>query len=248
MINACRHCTILRNKVVGYQELTVPAGYSLYTVTFAGVDGGDLDIQSVRVIKDGAELATTAEVTIQGMTAGGAYDDDQYYNWRTRSGKTGWHKSSRYVSTENGNAVKVGPSVAWCVNNQTSAPVTFLISGSVQLTPVSNVIAPGYGLYGNMTPNTINIQDIQVYNEDGSLNADTALVTLQGMTTGGAYDDAQYYNWRTRSGKTGWHKSSRYISADNGNDVSLAPGEAFCLNNQTTGNIVLKFTSPIAAE
>lgn len=182
-----------------------------------------------------AEEASDSEVTIQGMIAdGGKYDDELAFVWRTYRGSTGWFAGRNLAE------LKTKPAQAWCVNNMTGDKVYFQMSGGVELTPVTEEIGIGYGLLGNMTPNTIKLQDIKVYSGD-ELNADDSLVTIQGMiASSGKYDDEKAFVWRTYRGSTGW------FAGRNLADIDVLPGEAFCLNNMTAGKITLKFKSPIA--
>jgi hypothetical protein len=220
--------------IVGYQQVTVPTGYSLFTVTFKNVDNGEYDLQNIVPYQNGAIYAVNNKVVVQKMDTAGAYL--QTYNYR--QGKGGWCKSLTFVG--NG-VVTFKDGEAMCVNNTTGAPIQLQVSGQVSLEPWSYEIPTGYSLIGNMTPAEIDMQDIIPYDLNGQVIAVNNKVVIQKMDSTGAY--LQTYNYR--QGKGGWCKSLTYAGTG---VLVFAPGEAACINNQTGAPIKLKFKSPIAAQ
>ena len=213
---------------MGYQQVTVPTGYSLFTVTFGEVGNidGTFNINGIKVYQNGEEYASNNKVLLQKMDATGAYL--QVYNYR--KGKGGWcitNTLQEDVALTDGEAV--------CINNNTGAEIQLQVSGSVNVNPWSGTIPTGYSLCGNMTPVTININDVIPY-QNGEVYASNNKVLLQKMDTSGAY--LQVYNYR--KGKGGW-----CITNTLQEDITLTPGEAFCVNNNTGDAIQLKFPNPV---
>ena len=154
--------------------------------------------------------------------------------YKYRADKGGWTNGKTLqtgVTLKNGEAV--------CVNNTSGAAVEFRSSGEVDLSPVSAEIGEGFSLYGNMTPVTIDINDMKVYVGDTELQ-DNNVVVLQKMNEDGLGDySATVYKYRADKG--GWTNGKTLQTG-----VTLAPGEAFCINNTSGKTITLKFPSPLA--
>jgi hypothetical protein len=102
--------------IVGYQQVTVPTGYSLFTVTFKNVNGEEYDLQNITPYQNGAIYSVNNKVIVQKMDTAGAYL--QTYNYR--QGKGGWCKSLTYAGT---GVLVFSPGEAACINNQTGAPI-----------------------------------------------------------------------------------------------------------------------------
>ena len=219
--------------IVGYQKITIPTGYSLFSVTFQDVGSGDYDIQDIVPYQNGVVVTANARVNIQKM------DTDGYYlqSYGFRNGKGGWCSGLTYVGRD---AVTFKDGEAMCINNTTGAEVQLQVSGAVALTPWSGVIPTGFSLIGNMTPSTIDIQDIVPYDLDGNVITANARVNIQKMDTAGYY--LQSYGYR--NGKGGWCSGLTYIGTG---AVTFAPGEAACINNTTGAPIKLKYKSPVLA-
>ena len=214
--------------IVGYQQITVPTGYSLFTVTFSEVcnSDGTFNINCIKVYQDGAEYASNNKVILQKMDSTGTYLTS--YNYRMSKG--GWCKTNTLqenVTLVNGEAV--------CINNVTGADIQLQVSGAVNINPWSAEIPTGYSLCGNMTPKTININDIVPY-QNNEIYPSNNKVVLQKMDSTGTYLTS--YNYRMTKG--GWCKTNTLQE-----DITLEPGEAFCLNNVTGAPITLKFKSPV---
>lgn len=169
-------------------------------------------------------------------TEGGYLDPSLNY----RSGKSGWCNKSALVTdvcVEKGEAV--------CLDNESGSALTLRVSGEVVLTPVSKIFPAGYSLAGNMTPVTINMNDIEVYyrtSPDGEweIFPSNNQVFLQKMDTEGGYLDPSY---NYRSSKSGWCNKSSLVT-----NVTFAPGESFCLDNESGYEIQLRFKSPVASK
>ena len=216
--------------IVGYQQITVGTGYHLFTVTFdeIGTTDGTCNINGIKVYQNGEEYATNNRVYLQKMDSTGAYLTT--YNYR--KGKGGWCQLATLktdVTVKNGEAV--------CINNTTGADIQLQVSGAVNLDPWSGTLPTGYSLCGNMTPSTINLNDVVPYQDDEVYGTNNR-VYLQKMDSTGAY--LTTYNYR--KGKGGWCQLATLKT-----DITLEPGESFCVNNTTGAAIQLKFKSPMPA-
>ena len=221
------------SEIVGYQEISVPTGYSLFTVTFQEVGGGNYDIQNiVPYTTEGAVVTGNNKVIVQKMDTTGAYLTT--YNYRSTKG--GWCQGSTFVGTE---AVTFSDGEAMCINNNFGAVVKLRVSGAVAITPQTPALPTGYSLCGNMTPVTIDLQDITPCDSEGNVVTGNNKVIIQKMDTTGAY--LTTYNYRTTKG--GWCQGSTYVGTE---AVTFAPGESFCLNNNFGAPVVLKYKSPIS--
>lgn len=237
--------------IVGYQEITVPTGYSLYTVTFKDVGSEVFDIQNMEVWQNGEKLNTGAQpkVTIQKMLIdgknSGSYDSNQAYLWKKLS-KWGWFKVNTYCT--GATAVNLGKGEAFCVYNSTGASVQLRSSGEVELQPNTIEIPTGYSLMGNMTPVDLDIQNIEVWQDGELLNPGAQpKFTIQKMlidgNNTGSYDAEKSYIWKKLS-KLGWYKVNTYCTGATA--VSIAAGEGFSCYNNTGSSVTLKFKSPIS--
>ena len=92
-----------------------------------------------------------------------------------------------------------------------------------------------FGEVGN-TDGTFNINGIKVY-QNGEEYATNNRVSLQKMDETGTY--LTTYNYRKSKG--GWCQLATLKT-----DITLEPGESFCVNNTTGAPIQLKFKSPIS--
>ena len=217
--------------IVGYQQITVGTGYHLFTVTFGevGNTAGTFNINGIKVFQNGAEYTQNNKVILQKMDSTGAYLN--VYNYRKAKG--GWCAGAT-LQTD----VTVVDGEAVCINNTTGADIELQVAGEVNLNPWSGTLVAGYSLCGNMTPNTINLNDVVPY-QNGEVYASNNKVLLQKMDSTGAYLDV--YNYR--KGKGGWCSGTTLKT-----DITLAPGESFCVNNNTGAAIQLKFKNPVVAE
>ena len=218
---------------MGYQNITITPGYQLFTVTFKDVSNAQYDVQDVKVLNtDGTEYATLNKVRIQKLSAAGEYGTT--YNYRLSKG--GWCNGSTVL--ERGEVLFAdGEGVA--LNNLTAGDLVLQVSGAVNLTPVSTLVAAGsYQIIGNMTPVEVDIQDVVPYDGDtvyGTLNK----IRIQKLGADGEYGTT--YNWRESKG--GWCNGATFIGRD---VVTLKPGESVAVfNADTAKSVTLHFPSPV---
>ena len=213
--------------IVGYQRISIPKGFSLYTVTFKNVAGGNYNVQDIIPYVGDAQLSGMNQVTFQKCDLTGSYGTT--YGWLPVRG--GWCQGMTKVTD-----VTLSDGEAVCFNSKVD-DVTIQVSGAVEITPVSVSLSTGFNLVGNMTPVELNIQDIIPYVGDAQLTGMNQ-ATLQKCGTDGSYGTT--YGWLPVRG--GWCQGMTKVT-----DVTFLPGEAFCINVKVNG-VQLKFKSPVATE
>ena len=219
--------------IVGYQQITIQPGYSLFTVTFENVNGEDYDIQDIKVLNaNGSDYASNNKVRMQKVSPSGSYGT--LYNYRLSKG--GWCQAATFAGEK---TVTFASGEGVALYNGDTAALLLSVSGGVKLNPVSTAIPAGsYQIIGNMTPVTVDLQDVIPYIGDVVCSANNK-VRVQKVTSSGSYDTL--YNYRQSKG--GWCRSATVIGR---NEVTLAPGEAVAVYNGETSAITLKFPSPIS--
>ena len=87
---------VVSSDIVGYQQITAPSGYSLFTVTFKDVASGEYDIQDIKVLTTaGADYTANNRVRMQKVSATGDYLT--LYNYRLSKG--GWCQAATFLGT-----------------------------------------------------------------------------------------------------------------------------------------------------
>ena len=242
----------ISSSIVGYQQVTIPSGYTIMTPTFKNVDETEFDLTSVTPLRNDGDVFGTGLTTrcngvikVNKINSIGNYTETYSYYYMT--GKIGWYDND-------GNAVEAGTVVfengeAMLVNNQyKNTSVLFQVSGAVDLVN-QNIIPSGYSLFGNNTPVTINLSAVEVCKNDGEVFG-TALTTrcngvikVNKINSVGNYTDT--YSYYYMSGKIGWYDNDgNQVSGDT---VTLTPGEALLVNNNYKGvSVMFKLPSPIS--
>ncbi|MBQ4440009.1 MAG: hypothetical protein II909_02570 [Kiritimatiellae bacterium] len=221
------------SEIVGYQQITIPTGYSLFTVTFKDVGGDEYDIQDIKVLTTaGADYASNNKVKMQKLSVAGEYLT--LYNYRLSKG--GWCQGSTYVGTA---AVTFADGEGVALYNGDASELKLQVSGAVNLTPVSTAIpTASYKIIGNPTPVSVDLQDVIPYLGENICSANNK-VKVQKIGTDGEY--GTLYNWRQSKG--GWCQGSTFVGE---NVVTLAPGEGLAVYNGESEAVTLKFPSPIS--
>lgn len=217
--------TVESSNICGYQHISIPKGFSLYTVTFKNVGGGEYDVQNIIPYVGEAQLTGANQVTFQKCDKDGYYGTT--YGWIQARG--GWCQGMTKATD-----ILLASGEAVCFNSKVDG-VTIQVSGEVELIPISKPLTVGYNLVGNMNPCKINIQDIIPYDGESQLSGANQ-VTFQKCDTEGNYGTS--YGWLAARG--GWCQGMTKVT-----DVFLEPGEAFCINCKVAG-VVLTFKSPVA--
>ena len=241
------------DNIVGYQDITIPAGFSMYTVTFKQIGANSFDIRNIvicnaegTVMDDSTSaLRSRNKILVQKLdaTTGSLYEDT--YSFHSRNG---WLVLGGEALTPN--QVTLGNAEGLYINNGHDSAMKLRVSGEVVLTPISTSLPSGYSIVGNMTPATVDVKDIKILNPDGVEYDDSTsalrsrnkvLVQKLDSATGSLYETT--YSFHSRNG---W----LVLGGDPliANQVTLAPGESLYVNNGHDNAVYFKFPSPLAAE
>ena len=248
------------SEIVGYQQITIPQGYTFFTATFKDVQGGVYDIKDIKVLNSaGKEMnddnstspsqRSRNKVQFQKLSATGAIDASHTYKFTTQNNK-GWCDSSTPLT--DGECTFTDGEGFYFYNGQ-GEDVIFQMSGSVKLTQTSIPVATGYSIFGNSTPVVIDVRDIKVYNSDGKeMNDDNSTtpsrrsrnkIQIQKLADTGAIDASHTYKFTTQNNK-GWCDNSTPLAEG---EFELQPGESVYLYNGQGETVYLQLPSPISA-
>ena len=169
MNNACRHCTILRNKVVGYQTITLNKGFTVMSGTFLGLNEGEtLDIQSLVLTGDnvtpGADnIQLLNDQSVSYVT----------YNWTDADNSPLWlpvdpnNEDGEWYGVpgwinEAGDALLDWdmPAAQGFVIYSENGGVDLTVSGQVKESNKVYETVGGFVVLGNFNPTSLNIQNI----------------------------------------------------------------------------------------
>ena len=218
---------------MGYTQIPVRQGLSLFTPAFVGV-GGDFDLNTVVVLdSEGNPLVDSYnEIMLQKMsTNNGAYEIDTY----AYDTDDGWN--IEYIPLVGENAVTFKPGEGIAINNMTGKDLIFQVAGQVDLVCL-NAVKTGVSLWGNGTPVEFALKDVIVTDTNGdALEASYNEIMLQKMSTNnGAYEVDTY----AYDSDDGWNLEYEPIP-----DVTLKPGEGIAINNMTGKALYFTIPSPV---
>ena len=256
---------------VGYQQIVIPPGFSVFTPTFtkvAGVTKNTLD--DIKVLNadgvefDGVRYQDTildrlhrclGKVSVNKVYS--AVDDERgvdagdmmpSMSWTTGSGMAKWG-DNKDVELFNGEGI--------IVNNELKTNVIFQIAGEVALDPVINV-PTGFSVLGNFTPVPMTLEDIEVLNAnfeefDGVRYQDAVLDRLH-RCLGKVSVNKVYSAADTERGvdagdmmpSMSWTTGSSMAKWGDNATVPLAAGEALVVNNELKTNVFFRLKRPIA--
>ena len=219
--------------IVGYTQIHIRQGVSLFTPAFVGV-GGDFDLNTVVVLdSEGNPLeGSYNEIQLNKMsTNNGAYEVDTY----AYDSDDGWNMDYTPLTGENMVTFKPGEGIA--IGNETGKDLIFLIAGQVDLVCL-NAIKQGVSLWGNATPVTFKLEDVIVTDTTGNpLDGSFNEIQLNKMSTdNGAYEVDTY----AYDSDDGWNKDYSPIP-----DVTLEPGEGIAIGNESGKELFFTVPSPV---
>ncbi len=239
--------------IVGYQNITVPAGFTFFTATFKNLSAEGMDIQKITSLQaDGSAWKTggssntkcAGAISVQKTDAEGHFLDTYlYYSTKTPQG---WYDINGEKYIEN---VTLANGEGLIVNNTHPKGALILrVSGEVDLAP-ARMIPAGFSFCGNFTPVEIDLQQITSLQADGSAwktggssNTKCAgAISIQKTDTEGHFLDTYLY-YSTKEVQ-GWYdiNGEKYIE-----NIKFAPGEGFIVNNtHPKGPCQLVFPNPL---
>lgn len=228
---------VVSSDIVGYQNVDLANGYSLFTATFKGIGNVttfDLTDMTPKT-PAGVNITGNGKVLVYVLDTAGNYGTP--YAWYGSLG--GW--STDGATTIPANTVTLGDGVGVAVYNSlkvlattgaestarqaVSTNAVFQVSGAVELTP-ANATVSGYSLSGNNTPVAIDLAEITPVTTNGVAITGNGKVLVYLLDTAGNYGTP--YAWY--GAQSGW-------STDNGTSVvpsktvMLSPGQGFAVYN-----------------
>ena len=228
---------VVSSGIVGYQNVDLANGFSLFTATFKGIgDETTFDLTDmVPKTPAGADITGNGKVQIYLLDTAGNYGTA--YMWYGSLGGWSTDGSSKVLS----GTVTIGDGVGVAVYNQlkvlattgvestartaVSTNAVFQVSGAVELTP-ANAAVSGFSLNGNNTPVAIDLTDITPVTPNGVTITGNGKVQIYLLDTAGNYGTA--YMWYGTLG--GWSTDGTTVISEG--DVTLKPGQGFAVYNQ----------------
>ena len=220
--------------IVGYTEIHIRQGVSLFTPAFVGTGDTEFDLNTVTVLDSNGDPLDGSynELQLNKMsTNNGAYEVDTY----AYDSDDGWNMDYTPLTGDNKVTFKPGEGIA--VGNETGKDLIFRIAGQVDLVCL-NAIKTGVSLWGNGTPVTFYLKDVIVTDTNGDpLDGSYNEIQLNKMSTNnGAYEVDTY----AYDSDDGWNMDYTPIP-----DVTLAPGEGIAIGNETGKELFFTVPSPV---
>jgi len=217
--------------VVGYQEITVPTGFSMRGSTFKAISGS-YKISDIAVL--GEDIGGAGNDYAQKINADGSWGDVYYYLTDDGAGvEDGWYKDVfGDEAVTDADVIAVGESLFVTA----ASTLTFKFAGEVIAGKPEFVIETGFSMFGNPTPVTsTKISDIEVSGDIGGAGNDY----IQKINADGSWGDIYYYLTDDGAGvEDGWYKDVFGDEAVTDADV-LGEGESVFAT--AAGDLTLKF-------
>ena len=225
--------------IVGYQQISVPNGFSLFTATFKNIgEKKTFDLNSLRPTDPNGNVLSLSDGTLYVCVLDSAGNYSENIRWR---GKTlgGWSKDGTTLISDG--EVEIGEGVGIAVYNNikvdsdgnettkkggVSAQAKFQVSGEVDLV-CKNLVAQGFSITGNSTPSAIDLTAVKPTDLNGKvLNLSDGTVYICLLDAAGNY--GENIRWR---GKTlgGWSVDGTTVISQG--DVVIAAGSGFAVYN-----------------
>ncbi len=234
---------IVSSDIVGYQQVEVINGYSLFTVTFKNIgETTAFDLNTlVPQTPAGVDISGDAKVRVYVLDDAGNYGDAITWYGKTLKG---WSKddgatkiADGEVSIDNGkgfavyNNLKVNANGVEATKNATPSSLIFLVSGKVDLT-CQNIAASGYSVNGNSTPVSIDLSTIVPKTPAGVTVSGDSKIRIYLLDDAGNYGDAITWYGKTL---VGWSTDDGATKIATGS-VMLSPGKGFAVYNNLKVN------------
>lgn len=251
--------------IVGYQNVNIPSGYSIFTATFKNVSAASIDLTTiVPKTPAGADITGDNKVQVFTLDTDGNYGETIIWcpktagGWSADSGETKIAEGKVTIANGQGFAVynnlKVNGSGVEATKNATSSPSVFVVSGEVDLV-CANTVPSGYSVNGNSTPVAIDLNQIVPQTPAGVDISGDNKVQVFTLGTDGNYGETIIWCPKTAGG---WSADSGATKIADG-EVVFEPGVGFAVYNNLKVNAsgveatknanaspaVLKLPSPI---
>ena len=220
---------VASSNTVGYQKLTLGAGFNWVAPQFLTIGGQGIDIQKIQLVfPEGTEAQGGDSLHI--LDAGGA--DVAVYGWFPgdwfESPVDGWVNEAGDALAE----VTLAPGQSVLIDIEQDG-TEVKVFGEVGSDDYETTAVAGFNWVGNTTPVTINVQDIQLDFGNGEAQGGDSLHILD---AGGA--DVAVYGWFPgdwfESTVDGWVNEAGDALAD----FTLAPGQGILIDIENDGTVV----------
>ena len=131
--------SVVSSDIVGYQQITIPQGWAIYTTTFKNVDGSQVDLNSIYFLKsDGSAFATSGKtgvckgkIQVTKINSDGSYATSYLY-YSTLAGTDGkaWTQDGATAIADGVETIKAGE--AFAINNITGEAVIMVLPSPVE--------------------------------------------------------------------------------------------------------------------
>ncbi len=241
--------------IVGYQQITIPQGYSFFTVTFENIDATDFNLSDIGCLQaSGAAWKTSGSATtksagavkVRKIATNGAYGTE--YKYYSTKATIGWYDGDTLIENDDVAFESSEGMIVYCGN---ANGAILQVSGAVRLESAGVLVPQGYSFRGNSSPVTINLSDIGCkqasgaeWKTSGSATTKSAgAVKVRKIATNGAYGtEYKYYSTKTT---IGWYDGDTLIEGD---DVTFAPGEGFIVYCGNANGAQIILPAPTVAE
>ena len=234
--------------IVGYQQVSIPKGYSFFTATFENIAATDFNLSEIGCKQsDGSEWKTSGSgttksagaVIVRKVDTEGTYGTQyKYYSTKT---PVGWYDGDTQIT---GDAVKFESGEGMIVYCGNANGAVLQVSGSVRLVPAGKFVPKGYSFSGNASPVAINLSAIACKQYDGSewktsgsgTTKSAGAVIVRKVDSEGTYG-TQYKYYSTKT-PVGWYDGDTLIEGD---AVQFDAGEGFIVycGNANGAQIIL---------
>ena len=204
--------SIESSTVVGYQTVTIPAGYSLWTPTFVDVNSDGFDLAHFRLADTAAGDGTEQ---IQFLDEKGLNTQTWVWLNETAGMDPGWYDINTWdpVST----TIRKGVGYLITVDQD----IDLLMKGVVLAGERSVTLATGYNVFGNNSPVEIKLSDISL--------ADTAAgdgtEQIQVLNEKGVNNETWIWLNKNAGMDPGWYDINTWDPVE----TPIAPGKSFLI-------------------
>ncbi len=205
--------SIESSTVVGYQTVTIPEGFSLWTPTFVDVNAETFDLANFRLADNAAGDGTDQ---IQVLDADGLVS--QIWIWLNANSdmEPGWYDFDSWDPIEAGIAQGVG----YLMN--VPADIDLLMKGVVLAGERSTTLTAGFNVCGNNAPVEIALADMKLAdNAAGDGTEQIQVLDADGLVS-------QIWIWLNSNSDmdSGWYDFDSWDPIE----AVIAPGQAYLMN------------------
>ena len=208
--------------VVGYQTLTIPAGFSLWTPTFVDVNAETFDLANFKL---GDEALGDSSEQIQVLNADGINNETWVWLNKNAGMTPGWYDINTWEPITKSISVGTG----YLIN--VTAPVTLEMKGVVFSQQRTMTLPAGFNVFGNSSPVEIALASIKLgANALGDCSEQIQVLDADGINN-------ETWIWlNENAGMTpGWYDINTWEPVVK----TVDPGQAFLFNATQDSSVTL---------